>query len=114
MNGHLVPDAPTDEPDASPGGFGDELFLALVAMAERSYRSQADVHAAMNSVRLAPVPPEHVARSLGDLERGGFVEDVLHLSDGGILVRVTPAGKARARTLMTRRRTPVPPHPEAR
>ena len=109
-----MPDAPTDERNVRPEGFGEDLLLALVSMAERSYRGQADVHAAMNGARCAPVQPGHLARSLEVLERGGFVEDVLHLSDGGILVRVTPAGKTRARLLLTRRRTPVPPHPGAR
>ena len=105
-------ETPTDEPDAFPEALWDDILVALACMAGRSKRSQADVGAAMNGACLAPVPPGRVARALEGLERGGFVEDALRLSDGGILIRVTPAGKMRARALLARQRLPVLPHPE--
>ena len=105
-------ETPTDEPDAFPEGFWDDLLVALASMAGRSKRSQADVEAAMNGAYLSPVPPGRVTRALEGLERGGFVEDILRLSDGGILIRVTPAGKTRALALQAQHRTPVLPHPE--
>lgn len=103
-------DNPTDERDASPEGIRDDLLVALTSMAERSKRSQADVGAAMNGACLSHLQPGRVARALEELERSGFVEDVLLLSDGGILIRVTPAGKTRARMLLARHRTPMLPH----
>lgn len=105
---------PPDRRETCPEEFRDDLLLALASMAERSNRGQADVEAAMNGASLTRVPPGRVVQVLEELERSGFIEDLLRLSDGGTLTRVTPAGKTRARTLLARRGAPVPSHPGAR
>jgi len=67
--------------------FDDALFRALVAMAVKSPRFQADVHAAMRHAKLA-ARPASLAASLQRLEDTGRVSQLIPLSDGGLLITV--------------------------
>lgn len=68
--------------------FDDALYAALVAMAVKSPRFQADVHAAMRHAELEPVGPTHLAASLQRLEQSGRIANLIQLRDGGLLVKV--------------------------
>ncbi len=69
----------------------DILLAALVAMAGRSKRRQADLSAAMGRAKLA-ASRERVMAALDRLERGGCVREIVPLYDGGVLVTVTNMG----------------------
>lgn len=67
--------------------FDDALFRALVAMAMKSPRFQADVHAAMRHANLR-ARPASLAAALQRLEDAGRVSQLIPLSDGGLLISV--------------------------
>ncbi|MBV9539416.1 MAG: hypothetical protein JOY70_10825 [Acidisphaera sp.] len=83
--------APAAEPDTDEDGFDEALLAALVAMAVRSKRRQADVTAAMARGKLTE-KSEHVMAALRKLEAQGRVRDLVPLYDGGMLVTVTNTG----------------------
>ena len=67
--------------------FDTQLFRALYAMAIRSPRFQADVHAAMRNASLT-AHPARLAAALQRLEVAGRVSNLIPLSDGGLLITV--------------------------
>ncbi len=91
-------DAPAAEPAAlqrGPEEPGEEAFAALllralVAMAVRSKRQQADLTAALRGAGLA-AEPGRVRAALRLLQGQGCIEHLVPLSDGGLLLSVTPA-----------------------
>lgn len=91
---------PTDREAQVGGGQGlseptqeflDALLAALAQMAALSPRRQADVAVAMRRAGLAG-SRAMVLDALGELRGAGCVDQVLHLSDDGILVSVTMRG----------------------
>jgi hypothetical protein len=69
----------------------DQLLTALAAMAVRSKRRQADLNAAMRRSGLA-ADGDAVGAALRQLERSGFIENLVPLYDGGMLMSVTSRG----------------------
>jgi len=75
------------------------LLRALTDMAGRSKRRQADLTAALRGAGL-PADPARVRAALRALAAQGCIENLVPLSDGGLLLSVTQAGlEARAPTL---------------
>lgn len=74
-----------------PVPLADRLLAALAAMAVRSKRRQADLNAAMRRSGLE-ADAEQVGMALRQLERSGFVENLVPLYDGGMLMSVTSRG----------------------
>lgn len=77
------------------GALADEAFAAvllraLVAMAVRSQRRQADLIAALRGAGLE-AEPVRVRTALGLLRKQGCIENLVPLSDGGVLLSVTAA-----------------------
>ncbi len=70
--------------------FAEALLRALFDMAARSTRRQADVAAAVRGAGL-PAEPAQVRAALRALRDQGCVENLVPLSDGGLLLSVTPA-----------------------
>lgn len=70
-----------------PRDFDEALFRALYAMAIKSPRFQADVHAAMRYARLS-AHPTGLSAALQRLEVAGRVSNLIPLSDGGLLITV--------------------------
>jgi hypothetical protein len=72
----------------------DEVLAAVVDMALRSKRRQADFDAAL---RRAGVKAERSVRlaALEQLRGHGCVDNVVELSDGGVLLSVTALGLER-------------------
>lgn len=91
----LAPDDPApDDPPADGGGnadFATALLRALNDMAVRSQRRQADVMAAMRGAGL-DLEPQQVQAALRRLQEDGCVNNLVPLSDGGLLLTVTPRG----------------------
>ena len=73
---------PTDAP------FTAALLQALIDMAARSTRSQADLTAALRGAGLAEDAPR-VRAALRLFQAEGLVETLVPLSDGGLLLTVT-------------------------
>ena len=73
---------------AGDDGFADRLLRALVTMALRSTRRQADVAAAMHGAGLSP-EPARVRAALRLLQAQGCIENLVPLSDGGLLLSIT-------------------------
>lgn len=67
--------------------FDEALFRALYAMAIKSPRFQADVHAAMRYAKLS-AQPTGLSAALQRLEVAGRVSNLIPLSDGGLLITV--------------------------
>jgi len=79
-----------------PGDFSAEelcetLLAALVVLASKSKRRQADLSAALRRMNL-PVTADQVMAALGKLRDEGCVLDWMPLYDGGMLVSVTNRG----------------------
>jgi hypothetical protein len=86
----------TDESGrSSDEAFADRLLQALVAMALRSTRRQADLSAAMHGAGLPP-DPARVRAALRLLQADGCIENLVPLSDGGLLLSVTRTALDRA------------------
>lgn len=71
--------------------FEDALLAALATMAVRSHRRQADLGIAVRRAALM-AGPERIHRALLNLEHDGCVDQVVPLTDGGVLVSVTGRG----------------------
>jgi hypothetical protein len=71
--------------------FCDMLLAAMVAMALKSKRRQADISAVMVRHRLV-APRERIGAALRKLEMAAQVRDIVPLYDGGTLVTVTNTG----------------------
>jgi hypothetical protein len=84
--------APVDM-NAAPSEVATALLDALSRMALRSYRRQADLHFAIRAAGLG-TSPEAAGAALIELQRLGFVSDVLELTDGGVLLVVSADGFA--------------------
>ncbi len=69
--------------------FAAQLLRALVEMAARSQRRQADVTAALRAAGL-PTDSGPVRVALRTLRSQGCIENLVPLSDGGLLLSVTP------------------------
>lgn len=67
--------------------FDEALFRALHAMAIKSPRFQADVHAAMRHAKIS-AHPTGLSAALQRLEVAGRVSNLIPLSDGGLLITV--------------------------
>ncbi len=67
--------------------FDEALFRALHAMATKSPRFQADVHAAMRHANLS-AHPTGLSAALQRLEVAGRVSNLIPLRDGGLLITV--------------------------
>jgi hypothetical protein len=77
------------------GALADEAFAALllralVAMAARSKRQQADMTAALRGAGLMATPVR-VRAALRLLRQQGCIANLVPLSDGGLLLSVTPS-----------------------
>ncbi len=77
--------------DARPSPTHMTLLAALADMAARSTRGQADLGVAMRQAKLL-LGGDQIMAALASLEDGGYVEQIVPLGDGGILMSVTPAG----------------------
>jgi hypothetical protein len=77
--------------DYSADDLRDTLLAALVVLASRSKRRQADLSAALRRMNL-PVTAEQVMNALAKLREEGCVQDWVPLYDGGMLVSVTNRG----------------------
>ena len=66
------------------------LLLALTSMAARSNRRQADLVAALRGAKLT-AEPRRVRAALRLLQAQGAIENLVPLSDGGLLLSVTRA-----------------------
>jgi hypothetical protein len=69
----------------------ETLLAALVVLASKSKRRQADLSAALRRMNL-PVTADQVMAALGKLRDEGCVLDWMPLYDGGMLVSVTNRG----------------------
>jgi hypothetical protein len=69
----------------------DTLLAALVVLASKSRRRQADLSAALRRMNL-PVTADQVMAALQRLREEGCVQDWMPLYDGGMLVSVTNRG----------------------
>ena len=87
---------PADGQVQAPQESADEAFAlvllhALVTMARRSKRRQADLTAALRGAGLQ-AEPSQVRAALRLLAAQGCVEALIPLSDGGLLLSVTSTG----------------------
>ncbi len=73
--------------------FATVMLRALIDMAARSQRRQADLLAALRGADL-PADPQQVRAALRLLQNQGCVSDLVPLSDGGLLVDGDTAGRA--------------------
>jgi hypothetical protein len=71
--------------------FADKLLVALVSMAVRSKRRQADLCAAMARAGLRAERSE-MDEALHELQGNGMIENIVPLYDGGVLLSVTSRG----------------------
>jgi hypothetical protein len=69
----------------------ETLLAALVVLASKSKRRQADLSAALRRMNL-PVTADQVMAALAKLREEGCVQDWVPLYDGGMLVSVTNRG----------------------
>jgi hypothetical protein len=67
-----------------------QLLRALTDMAVRSKRRQADLNAVLHSTGLA-AEPARVRAALRTLAARGLIENLVPLSDGGLILSVTMA-----------------------
>ncbi len=75
--------------------FAVVLLQALTRMAARSKRRQADLVAALRGADIA-VDPGQIRSALKILRANGAIENLVPLSDGGLLLSVTNKGSERA------------------
>jgi hypothetical protein len=78
--------------------FPQRLLRALATMAVRSKRRQADLAAALCRGGLESEAAE-VGVALQELEAAGFVEQIVSLYDGGVLLAVTSRGIEQLNTM---------------
>jgi hypothetical protein len=71
--------------------FATQLLGALAAMAVRSKRRQADLAAALQRAGLRG-SAQNLTTALRHLEEAGYIEDLVPLYDGGVLMSVTSRG----------------------
>jgi hypothetical protein len=69
----------------------DTLLAAMVILAAKSKRRQADLSAALRRMNL-PVTAEQIMAALHKLREEGCVQDWVPLYDGGMLVSITNRG----------------------
>ena len=86
----LVPEEGGDQPVLT-DGFVMDVLAALADMALRSKRRQADLDAALRHVGMEAGRSWRLA-ALERLRGHGFVDRVVELSDGGVLLSVTALG----------------------
>lgn len=84
------PGRTVDVPDA----FLLKVLAAVAEMALRSKRRQADVWAALRRAG-SSAPPAMVAAAVRAMEDNGWVDKVVWLIDGGVLLTVTSLGLER-------------------
>lgn len=89
--GLSIADVETDDADDDAAAFAERLLIALSAMAARSKRGQADLTAVLCAAGI-PADPGRVRAALGRLQAQGCVQNLVPLSDGGMLLSVTPNG----------------------
>ncbi len=77
------------------GDFAVVLLQALTRMAVRSKRRQADLTAALRGADIV-ADPARVRSALKILRAQGAIENLVPLSDGGLLLSVTQNGSNRA------------------
>ncbi len=85
-------------PQPEQGSFPQRLLRALATMAVRSKRRQADLTAAICRGELQTEATD-LAPTLRSLEEQGFIEQIVPLYDGGMLVSVTSRGIEQLNTL---------------
>ncbi len=81
--------------DLDDGDFAVVLLQALTRMAARSKRRQADLTAALRGADIL-AEPARVRSALRILRMQGAIENLVPLSDGGLLLSVTQKGSNRA------------------
>lgn len=81
--------------DLDDGDFAVVLLQALTRMAVRSKRRQADLTAALRGADIQ-AEPARVRSALKILRAQGAIENLVPLSDGGLLLSVTQKGSSRA------------------
>jgi len=86
---HSAASYPAEDEDGE--SFDARLLRALATMAVRSKRRQADISAAVHRGGLAS-QVAYVSTALRALELAGYIEDIVPLYDGGLLVSVTSRG----------------------
>ena len=79
-----------DADGAATDEFAATLLRALVDMAGRSKRRQADLTAALRGAGM-PADPARVRGALRRLQQQRCIENLVPLSDGGLLLSVTTA-----------------------
>lgn len=87
--------APGRASDLDDADFAVVLLQALTTMAARSKRRQADLSAALRGADIA-VDPARVRAGLKLLQAQGAIENLVPLSDGGLLLSVTQKAVERA------------------
>jgi hypothetical protein len=80
--------APSRADDFDDADFAVVLLHALTSMAERSKRRQADLMAALRGAAIT-ADPGRVRLALRLLQLQGAIENLVPLSDGGLLLSVT-------------------------
>ncbi len=74
--------------DMTNADFAAAMLRALIDMAARSNRRQADLIASLRGARLEADPPQ-VRAAMRLLQQQGCITGVVPLSDGGVLLTVT-------------------------
>jgi len=69
--------------------FAAGLLRALMGMARRSKRRQADLTAVLRGAGMHQVEPARVRTALRLLQSQGCIDNLVPLSDGGLLLSVT-------------------------
>jgi hypothetical protein len=87
-NAELAPPRPARGADLDDADFAVVLLQALTNMAARSKRRQADLSAALYGADIV-VDPSRVRSALKLLQAQGAIENLVPLSDGGLLLSVT-------------------------
>jgi hypothetical protein len=85
------PPPPDPTPPADPDALAGAVMAALVDMALRSKRRQADLEAALHHARI-DISREQALGALDLLATRGWVDTVVPLHDGGVLMSVTGLG----------------------
>lgn len=75
--------------ESGPAAFSADLLRALVRMAQRSKRRQADLTAALRGAGMQQADPAQVRTALRLLQAQGCIDNLVPLSDGGLLLSVT-------------------------
>ncbi len=92
---HAMASAPVGEAGQMAPSLPAAVLRAVAAMARISKRQQAELGVALQRAGLR-LDPGHQAAALRHLCDTASVEDVIQLTDGGILLSVTSAGMERA------------------